>query len=127
MKKLYVRLENLVKNNYMKRKITKKKRLYKKIYGTDSRPRVSVFRSNNHIYVQAIDDFGKHTLAAASTLKLKSNKKSLNIQISQQVGKNMGEQLCSKNINSIIFDKNGRRYHGRIAGLADALREHIQF
>lgn len=111
----------------MKKKITKKKRLYKKICGTNIRPRVSVFRSNNHIYVQAIDDYSKHTLAASNTLKIKSNKIPLNIQIAKQVGTFMGEQLCSKNISTITFDKNKKRYHGRIAALADALREHIQF
>ena len=109
----------------------KKARLQKKIRGTSERPRVSVFRSASHIYVQAIDVAGK-PLAAFSTQsedavkKIKGHKG--NKEAAAQVGKLFGALLKKSGIEKIVFDRNGYVYHGRVQSLADGIREAgIQF
>jgi large subunit ribosomal protein L18 len=104
----------------------RKLRIRKKIKGTKERPRVSVYRSLKHIYAQVIDDEVGHTLASCSTLckdirdKIKNKKK---IEQSEIVGRHLAEKLLSLGIKSIVFDRNGRKYAGRIAALAKGLRE----
>jgi large subunit ribosomal protein L18 len=104
----------------------RKLRIRKRIKGTKERPRVSVYRSLKHIYAQAIDDEVGHTLASCSTLckdirdKIKNKKK---IEQSEIVGRHLAEKLLSLGIKSIVFDRNGRKYAGRIAALAKGLRE----
>lgn len=105
----------------MKHKIIRKKRIFKKIAGNTEKPRLSVFRSNKHLYLQAInDDIGK-TITSASTQNLKI--KNLNIDSCREVGLNMGKNLESNSIKKIVFDKNGKKYHGRVAAVAEAIRE----
>ena len=95
------------------------------IKGTASRPRFSVFRSNNHIYAQIIDDSKFNTLVACSTLNLDNAEKSFKTntcESAQLVGKKLGELCIKKNINQVVFDRGIHIYHGRIKALADGAR-----
>ncbi len=91
------------------------------IHGTAERPRMSVYRSNNHIYVQLVDDDKGHTLAAASSVALKTG--GGNIEGAKAVGKAIAGQALAASIERVVFDRNGRLYHGRVKALADAARE----
>ncbi len=101
-------------------RIKRKRRVRGKIRGCESRPRVSVFKSNRHFYAQAIDDDKGHTLAYADGAKmgLKANKEDV-----KKVAQALAEQLKEKGIETIVFDRNGYLYHGVVASFADALRE----
>ncbi|MGL4209003.1 MAG: 50S ribosomal protein L18 [Candidatus Adiutrix sp.] len=101
-------------------------RVRKKVQGTDLRPRLCVFRSALHIYAQAIDDVSGVTLAAASTMApalkdaLKGLKKS---QAAKVVGQTIAEALKAKGCQSVVFDRNGFLYHGRVKALSEGARE----
>ena len=104
----------------------RQKRIRKKIVGTRERPRLSVFKSLKHIYAQLIDDEAGNTLIAASTLspELKDNLSTQgNISAAQQVGTLIARQAKEHQIESVVFDRGGNLYHGRIKALADAARE----
>ena len=104
----------------------RKKRVRKKVVGTQQRPRLSVFRSLRHIYAQIIDDETGNTLAAASTLspELKDNMPTPgNISAAKQVGTLIARRAKEHQIESVIFDRGGNLYHGRIKALAEAARE----
>ncbi len=92
--------------------------------GTESRPRLAVFRSNNHIYAQVIDDASGRTLATASTVEkeLRSSSKT-KTEEAASVGKLVAERAKSAGVERVVFDRAGFRYHGRIKSLADAARE----
>lgn len=101
------------------------KRVRRKVSGTPERPRLSVFRSNDHIYAQVIDDMEQQTLAAASTLEpgLKSQLKSgATCDASAEVGKLIAQRALEKGIEKVVFDRGGNLYHGRVKALADAAR-----
>lgn len=101
-------------------------RIRRKVTGTADRPRLAVFRSNQHIYAQVIDDTRHHTLAAASTLDpdLKSDMSTgANCDASAKVGKLLAERAIAQGIKQVVFDRGGNLYHGRIKALADAARE----
>lgn len=100
-------------------------RIRRRIKGTAERPRLAVYRSNNHIYAQVIDDYKHHTLAAASTLdtELKSNDPGATKDASAKVGKLIAERSLAKGVKQVVFDRGGKLYHGRVAALADAARE----
>jgi large subunit ribosomal protein L18 len=102
----------------------RKKRIRSRLAGTGERPRLSVFRSNRHIYVQLIDDTKGHTLVAASTTEegLKGEV-SASIAGAAKVGALVAKRALAKGINKIVFDRSGYLYHGRIKALADAARE----
>jgi len=99
------------------------KRLRKRISGTPERPRLSVYRSEKHIYAQIIDDTKGVTLVAVSTveeeLRNKLNQKTWNVQAAKEVGKIIAERATAKGIKEIVFDRGGYKYHGRIKALAD--------
>tara|TARA_Y100001968_G_scaffold328830_1_gene376770 strand:+ start:272 stop:640 length:369 start_codon:yes stop_codon:yes gene_type:complete len=103
------------------------KRLRRNINGSSNRPRLAVFRSNNHIYAQIIDDLAQNTLCAASTLDkdLRATLKSggSSCASSSAVGQLVAERALAKGINQVVFDRGGNLYHGRIKALADAARE----
>ncbi|MBZ8179699.1 50S ribosomal protein L18 [Oscillatoria salina] len=102
------------------------RRLRKKVNGTSERPRLSVFRSNQHIYAQVIDDTKQHTLAAASTLdtELRAQLESAaTCEASSAVGKLVAERSLSQGIKKVVFDRGGNIYHGRVKALAEAARE----
>lgn len=101
------------------------KRDKKVIQGTATRPRLLVFRSHKHIYVQIIDDSSAQTITSCSTIEptIKTQLKSTsNINASLLVGEIVGKRLAEKNIKSVIFDRNGKPYHGRIKAVADGAR-----
>ncbi len=97
------------------------RRVRKKVNGTPERPRLCVFRSNNHIYAQVIDDVAQHTLVAASDFNLES--KGATCQTSAEVGKLVAQKALEKGIAKVVFDRGGNLYHGRIKALADGARE----
>ena len=94
-----------------------------KIAGTSERPRLSVFRSNKAIYAQIIDDVAGHTLAAASSVELKSEADGYSIDTAKKVGQRLAEKAATKNIGTVVFDRNGYLYHGKIKALAEGARE----
>lgn len=102
------------------------RRVRKDVNGSTERPRLAVFRSHQHIYAQVIDDVEQHTLVAASSLEaeLKSKLSSGgNILAATEVGKLVAERAKAKGIESVVFDRGGNLYHGRVQALADAARE----
>ena len=102
------------------------KRLRRYLSGTSERPRLAVFRSNNHIYAQVIDDVAQSTRCAASTLDkdLKTTKSELNgCKASVAVGELVAKRALEKGIQQVVFDRGGNLYHGRIKALANAARE----
>ena len=99
-------------------------RIRKKVSGTAERPRLAVFRSLNHIYAQVIDDVNGKTLAAASTTeKDLKGKTGGNIEAAQKVGKTVAERAIAAGVSSVVFDRGGYLYHGRVKALLDATRE----
>jgi len=102
------------------------RRVRKNIFGTAQRPRLSVFRSNKHIYAQLIDDTTGKTLTTTSSLDQEyrqQNKKGSNSQAAATIGAALAKRAVSLNIREVVFDRNGYLYHGRIKALADAARQ----
>lgn len=99
-----------------------KKRIRKTVVGTTEKPRLSVFRSNKEIYAQIIDDEKQVTLASASSLNGKAAKGTKS-EIAKSVGKEIAEKAKKAGIETVVFDRNGYLYHGRVKSLADAARE----
>jgi large subunit ribosomal protein L18 len=101
-------------------------RIRRQVFGTPERPRLAVFRSNQHIYAQVIDDTNHHTITSASTLESEV-KSELGLgrtcNASTRVGQLIAERLIEKGINKIVFDRGGNLYHGRVKALAEAARE----
>ena len=98
-------------------------RIRRKVRGTTARPRLAVYRSLNHIYAQLIDDEKAQTIASASTtekgLGLKTGG---NIEAAKKVGQAIAERALAANVNSVVFDRGGYLYHGRVKALTDAAR-----
>ena len=104
------------------------KRIRNRMLGTKERPRLNVYRSLNHIYVQVIDDTDGKTLVSASTNEKKEDKKAKkatggNVASAKAIGKLIAERAKAKGIAKVVFDRGGYLYHGRIKALADAARE----
>ena len=104
----------------VRKRLKNRARLRKKISGTGERPRLSVFRSHQHIYAQIIDDEKGKTLGMCSTLKLKSGG---SCKSASEVGKKIAALAKRKKVDKVVFDRGGFIYHGRIKALADAARE----
>ena len=101
-----------------------KRRVRAKVFGNAERPRLSVYRSNNDVYAQLIDDTaGKTLLSFSSRSKGLETAKSTKTQKSVEVGKKVGEAALANGIIKVVFDRNGYLYHGRIKSLADGARE----
>jgi len=99
-------------------------RIRRKVQGTAERPRLSVYRSLNHIYVQVIDDLTGATLVSASTKEKDQGKGAGgNLAAAKKVGKTIAERAKAKGIAQVVFDRGGYQYHGRVKALADAARE----
>ena len=101
----------------------RKTRIRKKVNGTPERPRLVVFRSSKHIYAQIIDDLAGAPLASASTLSLEGDNIRLTVENAKLVGMKVAEEAIKKSITSVVFDRNGFVYHGRIKAVADGARE----
>src|ERR1700687_704511 len=100
-------------------------RIRKKVMGTPERPRVNVYRSLNHIYVQLIDDLKGETLVSANSAEGKKGERRTggNLAAAKGVGKNIAERAKAKGITKVVFDRGGYIYHGRVKALADSARE----
>jgi large subunit ribosomal protein L18 len=100
-------------------------RIRKKVIGTPERPRLNVYRSLNHIYVQVVDDLKGATIVAASSAEGKRGERKTggNVASAKDVGKMIAERAKAKGINKVVFDRGGYIYHGRVKALADAARE----
>lgn len=94
----------------------------RKVHGAPQRPRLSVYRSNQHIYAQLIDDFEGHTLASASTLE-QGFEGTARMDDSREVGRRLAERAREAGIEKVVFDRSGYRYHGRVKALAEGARE----
>jgi large subunit ribosomal protein L18 len=102
-------------------RLKRHKRVRVNVSGTQERPRLAVFRSLNHVYAQVIDDASARTLAAASTVNLKAKKNGM--AEAAQVGKEIAGKAKAAGVSTVVFDRGGFLYHGRIKALADAARE----
>jgi large subunit ribosomal protein L18 len=98
-------------------------RIRRKVRGTTERPRLAVFRSLNHIYAQVIDDDNARTIAAAATTeKALGGKSGGNIEAAKKVGQKIAERALAAGVTSVVFDRGGYLYHGRVKALTDAAR-----
>jgi len=105
-------------------RLARKKRVRVKVLGSPDRPRLNVFRSARHIYAQLIDDTRSHTLLSASTMasELKGGPTG-NVEAAKKVGALIAKKALEKGIETVVFDRNGFRYHGRLKAVAQAARE----
>jgi large subunit ribosomal protein L18 len=100
------------------------RRVRKKITGTAQRPRLAVFRSNKHVYAQAIDDIAGRTLVAASTVEAAQRTgPTATVDAAKSVGKLLAERAREAGIDTVVFDRGGFSYHGRVAAVAEGARE----
>jgi len=104
-------------------RLLRHRRVRGKISGTPARPRLNVFRSNKHIYAQIIDDVNGVTLVSASTMEKGFEGATGNKEAARKVGKAIAERAKEKNIETVVFDRGGYLYHGRVQELADGARE----
>ena len=107
-------------------RVNKHRKLRNRLSGTAECPRLAVFRSNNHMYAQIIDDTVGNTLVSASTLQkdVKANlEKTNNVDAAAYLGKVIAEKALEKGIKDVVFDRGGLIYHGKVQALADAARE----
>lgn len=103
------------------RRIKIKRSIRSKISGTTERPRLTVYRSNKGIYAQVIDDLQGRTVASASSFELGSTGNT--VEMARQVGSNVAEKAKSAGIDSVVFDRNGYLYHGKVKALAEGARQ----
>lgn len=99
-----------------------KRSIRSKISGTADRPRLTVFRSNSAIYAQIINDDTKSTIVSATSY-VKGNKSNSNVESAKKVGLSIAEKAKAAGINSVVFDRNGYLYHGKVKSLAEGARE----
>ncbi|WP_020532217.1 50S ribosomal protein L18 [Flexithrix dorotheae] len=104
------------------RRLSIKRRIRNKISGTAAKPRLSVFKSNTSITVQVIDDLESKTLVFATSKEV-SDKKNVDLGIAKEVGKKIAEKAKSSGIETVVFDRNGYLYHGKVKALAEGARE----
>ena len=101
----------------------RKLRIRKKISGSVEQPRLTVFRTARHIYAQVVDDVSGVTLASASTVEKSFDGTTSTVDAAKKVGKLVGERAKGAGVETVVFDRGGNRYHGRVAGIADGARE----
>jgi large subunit ribosomal protein L18 len=114
------------RNPRQQARLKRKRRIRRTIRGTAERPRLSVFRSSHHVYAQIIDDTDGRTVAAASTLTAEIRQQERvkgKIEDATRVGKLVAERAKAKGITTVVFDRNGFPYHGRVRGVATGARE----
>lgn len=112
-----------VKNKKVNRRLKIKMRIRKSVNGTPERPRMTVFRSNKQIYVQLVDDLSGKTVVSASSRDKDVDDKGNKVEQAEKVGKLVAEKAKSAGIESVVFDRNGYLYHGRVKSLAEAARK----
>lgn len=101
----------------------RRRRVRKGVRGTTERPRLAIYRSNKYIYAQVIDDFEGKTLAAASSQEPDLRSERLNVETAAKVGTLVADRAKEAGVTSVVFDRGGYKYHGRLKALADAARE----
>lgn len=107
-------------------RLKRKKRIRKKMVGTENRPRLCVFRSAKHIYAQVVDDSRGRTITAASSMEkaVRENPESKNkVTTASMVGKIIGRRAMEKGVQRVVFDRNGFLYHGRVKAVSEGARE----
>ncbi|HPE96107.1 MAG TPA: 50S ribosomal protein L18 [Bacillota bacterium] len=114
---MYTRTDSNVK------RVKRHKRIRAKISGTAAKPRLSVYRSENNIYAQIIDDITGGTLVSASSVEKEFGNEGGNIASAKKIGKLVAERALAKGIEDVVFDRGGYLYHGRVQALAEAARE----
>ncbi|MFP4010069.1 MAG: 50S ribosomal protein L18 [Spirochaetaceae bacterium] len=110
-------------DNKYKRKKQRKLRVRKKIYGTPERPRLSVYKSNRHLYAQVIDDTKGYTIAQVSSLSGETAGLKPRVSDGAKLGETLGEKLKREKIDAVVFDRNGNLYHGVVQSVADGVRK----
>ncbi len=109
------------------KRLNRRKRIRARVSGTAERPRVSVFRSNRHIFLQSVDDGKGATISSANDLKIRraggKKGKESKIDSARETGKSLAESLKGKKIKTVVFDRGGYKYHGRVKAAAEGLRE----
>ena len=113
----------LKKTNKPEERIRRHKRVRKVVSGTPDCPRLNVFRSNKHIFVQVIDDTVGHTLASASTLEAEFKNLRNTVADAEKLGEAIGKRCIEKGIKTVVFDRNGYLYHGIVKSIADGARK----
>ena len=112
------------KVNEKTRKRNKRKvHIRKRILGSPERPRMTVFRSNKHMYIQAIDDSTGKTIVAASSLEKELSGKPNSVENAAKLGEVFGKRLSEQKLKSVVFDRNGYKYHGIVKAIADGARK----
>ena len=101
-------------------RLQRHRRIRKKVFGTQERPRLAVYRSNRHIYAQLVDDLTARTLAAASDMGAGDGDKTAR---AKEVGKAIAERAKAAGVERVVFDRGGRLYHGRVRAVAEGARE----
>jgi large subunit ribosomal protein L18 len=109
--------------NKLRKRAKRKFSVRKNIAGTAARPRMTVFKSNVHLYVQVIDDDAGATLAAASTVEKSLKDLTRNVEGGAKLGEEIGKRLLEKGIKTVVFDRNGYQYHGIVKSIADGARK----
>jgi len=108
-------------------RLRRKRRIRKKIIGTPRRPRLSVYKSNRHTYAQVIDDYAGHTIVSASTVdsavRDELDEEMTKTEQARKVGEAVAERAEDEGIDTVVFDRNGFIYHGRLAAVADGARD----
>ncbi|MBP3254311.1 MAG: 50S ribosomal protein L18 [Bacteroidales bacterium] len=105
------------------RRLKIKMRIRKKVNGTNEKPRLTVFRSNKEIYAQIVNDVERMTIAAASSREKGFEKKGTKSEVASTIGRLIAERALAKGVTTVVFDRNGYLYHGRVKSLAEAARE----
>ena len=103
----------------LKTRLKRKMHIRKSVSGTSEKPRLSVYRSNNHIYAQLIDDINAKTIVSANDMSIK---KGTNIEKATSVGSELAKSAKDAKIEKVVFDRNGFKFHGRVKALAEAAR-----
>lgn len=106
-----------------KKRADRKVHIRKNISGTATSPRMTVFRSNSHMYVQVIDDVAGNTLVSASSMEKELHELKNTVADAAKLGEVVGKRLLEKNIDSVVFDRNGYLYHGIVKSIADGARK----
>ena len=116
----------LKKRQLTSNRLRRKRSIRKKIFGTPQRPRLTVYRSNKHIYAQVIDDLNGHTLVSASTVDKDARGELEELEkeeAAHKIGQLLAERAEAEGINRVVFDRTGFMYHGRVAAVATGARE----
>jgi large subunit ribosomal protein L18 len=106
-----------------RKRLKRKRHIRKKVQGTPDRPRLSVFKSNRHLYAQVIDDSAGATLASVSNLETDLRQMKVNVEDAGKIGELLGKRILEKQISRVVFDRNGYAYHGVVKALADGARK----